>query len=83
MHSFMLVFRLFISNLLPTTLTDSEPFSRFLAYICPEFKVPSVEELTRDIQGMVEQAKVGLRSVLAKQDFVATTADCWSSPDKR
>lgn len=71
--------RFFISDMLPTILTVSEQFRQFLAYICPEFKVPARTKLMRDIQHMGEKAKVYLSSILAKQDYVATTADSWSS----
>lgn len=74
-----LPFRFFISDMLPTIQTDSEPFRQFLAYICPEFQVPSRRKLMRDIKRMGEKAKVDLSDVLAKQDYVATTADSWSS----
>lgn len=65
--------------MLPTILIVSEPFCQFLRYICPELKVPARTKFLHDIQYMGEKAKLDLSNILAKQDYVATIADSWSS----
>lgn len=77
-----LYYRFFVCDMMPSIQTDSDQFRKFLHYMNPEFKVPSRRKLVRDIQRMGEETKVDLVDVLAQQDYVATTADSWSSHNR-
>uniref|UniRef100_UPI00358F7D7E zinc finger BED domain-containing protein 4-like isoform X3 n=1 Tax=Myxine glutinosa TaxID=7769 RepID=UPI00358F7D7E len=77
-----LYYRSFIGCMKPASETDNEHNRALWAYACPQFKVPSRRKLTRDIRAMGDQAKADLTDLLAKQEFVATTADSWSASNR-
>uniref|UniRef100_UPI00358E8F2E uncharacterized protein n=2 Tax=Myxine glutinosa TaxID=7769 RepID=UPI00358E8F2E len=77
-----LYYRSFIGCMKPASETDNEHNRALWAYACPQFQVPSRRKLTRDIRAMGDQAKADLTDLLAKQEFVATTADSWSASNR-
>lgn len=74
-----LYYRMYISNMMAASHTDNAETREFFGYVCPEFQVPSHRKLTKDIKAMGDQAKTDLTDLLAKQEFLATTADSWSA----
>lgn len=66
----------------PMWETDNEEHRALWAYACPQFKVPSRRKMGRDIKALGDQAKTDLTDLLAKQEFVATTADSWSASNR-
>ena len=63
----------------PTVITESDSLRAFLAYLNPEFKLPSRRKLGDDIKTMGNKVKNEIVQLVSKQDYLATTADSWSS----
>ncbi|XP_076038565.1 uncharacterized protein LOC143023828 [Oratosquilla oratoria] len=73
------MFQWIIRDMLPTITTESEVLRAFLNYLNPQFKLPSRKKLGNDIKHMSARAKNELTQIMSKQDYLATTADSWSS----
>ncbi|XP_076069260.1 uncharacterized protein LOC143041322 [Oratosquilla oratoria] len=71
-----------IRNMLPTITTESEALRAFFNYLNPQFKLPSRKKLGNDIKHMNARAKNELTQIMSKQDYLATTADSWSSHNR-
>ncbi|XP_076043797.1 uncharacterized protein LOC143026897 [Oratosquilla oratoria] len=71
-----------IRDMLPTITTESEALRAFLNYLNPQFKLPSRKKLGDDIKHMSARAKNEHTQIMSKQDYLATTADSWSSHNR-
>ncbi|XP_076028521.1 uncharacterized protein LOC143017620 [Oratosquilla oratoria] len=69
-------------DMLPTITTESEALRAFLNYLNPQFKLPSRKKLGDNIKHMSDRAKNELTQIMSKQDYLATTADSWSSHNR-
>ena len=71
--------RWFITSMMPLSLTEHPETRLMMDYFRPEFDVPSMLSLGRDIDRWFEQGKQDLANILSTKRTVATTADCYTS----
>ncbi|XP_019740446.1 ADP-ribosylarginine hydrolase isoform X2 [Hippocampus comes] len=70
--------RWFVETLSPPSLCE-HPYTRELfAYLNPEFQLMSRRTLARDLDELMEKAKLEVNQLLSKQQWLATTADSWT-----
>lgn len=67
-----------METLSPPSLCE-HPYTRELfGYLNPEFQLMSRRTLARDLDELMEKAKLEVNGLLSKQQWLATTADSWT-----
>lgn len=71
-----------IGNMLPAKLIESPYLLALFKCLNPYFKVPSRQNYTRTLKKKVEVWKAKLITIFETIQYMATTADCWTSHNR-
>ena len=68
-----------VTDMLPLRVVETPGFKYFMKCVRPEYTIPTRKTIGKRIITAYMEGKEELIKILAEQEWVATTADCWSS----
>ncbi|XP_047448024.1 E3 SUMO-protein ligase ZBED1-like [Mugil cephalus] len=74
-----LISRMIEKDMLPITVVNGDGFRELLAYTVQNYKMPSAADITRIIEGHLQEKMEELALQLNKAEKVALTADFWTA----
>ena len=76
------LFRFMIQEMVPASFLESDAFVAFIKCLNSGFKIPSRRTYMRNIKHKAEAGHTKLVELLSRVQFIATTADCWTSRNR-
>lgn len=74
-----LITKMMTGDMLPLSFVEGEGFRELMAFVEPEYKLPSQRTTTTKMEKMYEESAVNLRADLQSADKVATNTDSWTA----
>lgn len=74
-----LIANMIAKDMLPVSCVEGKGFRQLMAYVEPEYTVPSRKSMTSRLEKMHTDCAETVRAALAQTDKVAITTDAWTS----